>query len=81
MLKWLVNYVKWHFKLLCHLIFNSFLPQELSDLTDKLAKMESDNQQLQRDLSDAHTSLENQALVHEVPPEGQRRTCGSCRRR
>lgn len=28
--------------------------------------MESEKQQLQRDLSDAHTSLENQAVVHEA---------------
>ena len=40
--------------------------QEVSELSSKLAKMESEKEQLQRDLSDAHTSLKNQALVHEV---------------
>lgn len=42
------------------------LLQEVSELSTKLATMESENQQLYRDLSDAHTSLKNQALVHEV---------------
>lgn len=40
--------------------------QDVADLTGKLEELETQNQQLLRDLSDAQTNLQNQSVLHEV---------------
>ena len=50
----------------CPVMPCSLCLQEVSELTERLKGLEGEKDQLQRDLSDAHTSLQNQALVQEV---------------
>ena len=42
------------------------LLQDVADLTKKVEELDAQNQQLQRDLSDAQTNLQNQSVLHEV---------------